>query len=278
MHGSILLHSAKTMKNNNTCPHIVILGAGFGGVYTARRLASLAKIGKIEVTIINQTNYFLFTPLLHEVATGGLSPLSAAEPLREVFRNSGVELVQASVEMVNLEKKTVQTSTCIIEYDYLVIATGAKTNFYDMPSAEEHGLTLKDLSDAARIRNRIIDVFERAARLSDSDERRRLLSFAVVGGGATGVEVSGELADFIFGTMSAYYGKSGLSPRTEASVTLIHRGRELLEQFHPKLRKLAKIVLEKHGIRVLLEKTVSIVEDQSIELADGMKIDSSTTI
>ena len=123
-------------------PHIVILGAGFGGVYLAKSLAPQVKAEQIDVTIINRTNYFLFTPLLHEVATGSLSASSVAEPLREVFAGTGVHVIQGDVISIDPKLKTVTTSVGVTEYDYLVIATGADTNYYGISGAEKFALPL----------------------------------------------------------------------------------------------------------------------------------------
>src|SRR4051812_49057747 len=116
-------------------PHVVIVGTGFGGVYTARHLKPLINSGKIDVTIINPNNYFLFTPLLHEVATGGLTPTSVVEPIREIFRRSNVRFIQDTVLSVDSQKRTVTTSKNTIFYDFLVISSGAETNYYGVPGA-----------------------------------------------------------------------------------------------------------------------------------------------
>ena len=172
-------------------PHVVVLGAGFGGTYVTKKLAKYVKKGLIDVTIVNKTNYFLFTPLLHEVATGSLSPTSVAEPLREVFSGTGVELCQGTVQSIDLGEHRVHISSSngsrhTLPYDYLVISTGAKTNYYGISGAEKYTLPLKDLSDAVRIRTHVIDCFEEAIMCEDPVERARLLSFVVVGVGVIG--------------------------------------------------------------------------------------------
>lgn len=270
-------------------PRIVILGAGFGGMYVAKRLARLSKKGLIELTIINRTNYFLFTPLLHEVATGGLSPRSVAEPLREVFAGKGVRIVQGTGSLVNANSRRVTVHNdrdrLEIPYDYLVIATGAETNYYNIAGADSFSFPLKSLADASRIRTRIIDSFEHAILARDSAERKELLSFVVVGGGATGVELAAELAEFISGMIDRYFYNTKCAPdepghcrREEASITLIHAGHELLEMFSPSLRRAAAVRLAKNGIDLKLGRTVTAVTKDDLTLSDGSKVIASTVI
>jgi len=270
-------------------PRIVILGAGFGGMYVAKRLASLAKRGLIDLTIVNKTNYFLFTPLLHEVATGGLSPRSVAEPLREIFRKSGAHIAQGSIKSINAAQRKVTidngSSTCVIPYDYLVVATGAETNYYNIPGADKFTLPLKSLYDAAIIRSQIIDSFEKAIMVATPYERKKLLSFVVVGGGATGVEVTAELADFTLAMAKRYYQNTHCEPEEsghcrpeETTITLIHMGKELLEMFAPSLRKAAEERLTKSGVILKLSSTVSEVTAEGIKLTDGSMIPTTTVI
>ncbi|MEK7646384.1 MAG: NAD(P)/FAD-dependent oxidoreductase [Patescibacteria group bacterium] len=276
-------------------PHIVILGAGFGGVYVARKLARAVKKGTVDVTIINRTNYFLFTPLLHEVATGGLSPRSVAEPLREVFAGTGIRVIQADIEKIDTTARTASLkghiNTCSISYDRLIIATGAETNYYGIPGAEMHTMALKNLQDAYLIRNKVIDLFEQAVLERDTLKRRELLAFTVVGGGATGVEVAAELKEFIDGMVRRYYRDTegqdvdGSRPDDtkqchpeEPSMTLVHGGKELLEQFSPGLRKAASERLQKNGITIKSGSTVATVTKSGITLADGSSVPSSLIV
>ena len=271
-------------------PHIVILGAGFGGTYLAKKLLPHVKKGRIDVTIVNRTNYFLFTPLLHEVATGSLSPTSVAEPLREIFHGTGVRIAQGTVESIDRTGKVVKLSghsrECIIPYDYLVIATGAETNYYGIPGAEKFAYPLKDLRDAARIRSRVIDAFEQAMLTADATERAALLSFVVVGGGATGVETAAELADLIQGMVRRYYSHTkDCDPADsrhykpeEPRVVLIHTGPQVLQMFKPSLRAAAEKRLRESGVMLQLESTVTEVTNVGIKLSSGMMIPSHTII
>ncbi|MDE1975310.1 MAG: NAD(P)/FAD-dependent oxidoreductase [Patescibacteria group bacterium] len=260
-------------------PHIVIMGAGFGGTYTAKKLARMVRRGKADLTIVNKTNYFLFTPLLHEVATGSLSPRSVAEPLREIFRGTNVRIVQGDVVSIDRSARTVKVNggptgeKCELKYDYLVIAAGAETNYYGIPGAKEYAMPLKSLADAVMVRSRIIDSFERAVIEQDEAKRRTLLSFAVVGGGPTGVETAAELAEFARQMAERYYGRAHCRPENprrcepeEASVSIIHMGKELLEQFSHPLRQAAENRLRKDGVTLELGTAVTAVSPAGLSV------------
>ena len=278
-------------------PHIVILGAGFGGMYVARHLKHLAKKGDIDLTIVNETNYFLFTPLLHEVATGSLSPASVAEPIREIFAHSGVRVVQGTVDAIDRGTKTVHILGGInseethhrpshdIRYDFLVIATGATTNYYNIPGADIFTYPLKTLSDAAAIRDRIIDSFEEAVLCDDPALRASLLSFAIVGGGATGVETAAEVADFVDGIVRRYYNDTDCRPGDptlcspeEPTVSLIHTGPELLQMFAPSLRAAADERLRQRKVVMHLGSTVTEVSPHGLKLSNNTTVPASTVI
>lgn len=258
-------------------PHIVILGAGFGGVYVTKKLLKAVRAGSIDVTIVNRTNYFLFTPLLHEVATGALSPTCVAEPLREVFNGTKVRVMQGNVDAINTTNKTVTVSGNPIVYDSLVIATGAETNYYGIAGAQENTLPLKNLYDAARIRSVIIDRFEKAATTKDKSEKESLLSFAVVGGGATGVEMAAELAEFVAGISERYYSIHDCTPEI-AKISIVDTGPELLQMFAPSLRKAAETRLIKAGVAVYHNSAVTSVTPEGLTLANSTTIPAKTVI
>src|SRR3989338_3354479 len=172
---------------------IVILGAGFGGVYTALNLLKKIRYDDpVEVILISKTNYFLFAPMLHEVATGGLNRSNIVEPIRTMLER-GDTFTRATVESIDFTRQVVETGVGDLSYDVLVLALGSVTNFYDVPGAAEYSLTLKTLEDASRIHNRVLQAMECAARTEDTKECQRLLRWAIVGGGPTGVELAGEL-------------------------------------------------------------------------------------
>lgn len=258
-----------------TKPHIVIVGGGFGGVYTARYLERLVRRGEAEVTLINRTNYFLFTPLLHEVATGALSPNSVIEPIREILRGKEVRFLQAEVRGVDVAKKIVKTSVGPLPYDYLVIGSGATTNYYGIPGAEKYSLTLKDLGDAMKIRTAIIKVCEKASHTVDLEERRRLLSVVIVGGGATGVELASELIEFMRTTVCSYYRHAHFDPE-DMKITLVASSPELLSIFPPEIRKIALEELQKKGVTVKLGLNVTEVTNHEVRFAKTLAPDSSS--
>ncbi len=278
-------------------PHILILGAGFGGVYVARELKSLVAREEVDVTIVNDTNYFLFTPLLHEVATGSLAPRSVAEPLREIFVGTRVKLCQGNVLSIDRARRIVTVQGYVnsaeihhkvkheLHYDFLVIATGATTNYYHIPGADIHTYPLKSLADAVEIRRRVIDSFEEAVMCEDPLTRSHLLSFVVVGGGPTGVEVAAELAEFVKGMVHRYYydtryriDEPGSCAPEEPTITLIHAGPELLQQFSPSLRTAALERLKKLGVMLHIGTAVTSVSPRGIELSNSSTVFASTVI
>lgn len=245
---------------------IVIVGNGFGGVYTAKHLHSLVERGLAEITIIGRANHFLFTPLLHEVATGGLSPTSVVEPLHEVFRHSNIRCLEMEVGKVDLTEQAV-IGACRgtperIPYDYLVIASGAETNSYGIKGVAEHAYTLKTLADAVAIRNRIIQAVEEASATTDAMKRKQLLSFAVVGAGPTGVEIVSEMIEFLEELVGDYYSKN-LS-LADISVSLISAGPDIVAQFVPTLRKRALDILTAKKVKVLLNMAVCEVDEHGV--------------
>jgi len=265
-------------------PHILILGAGFGGMYTARQFKHLVKRGEVDVTIVNETNYFLFTPLLHEVATGSLGPQSVSEPLREIFAGSGIKMCQGTVISIDRKNRKVIVLGDVngddihhrvkheISYDFLVISTGATTNYYNIPGADIHTYPLKTLYDAVMIRRRVIDSFEEASMCDDPLIRAQLLSFVVVGGGPTGIEIVSELSELVRGMIKRYYNDF------ESTITLVNSGPELLQQFSPKLRKAAYDRLVKDGVKISLGSSVTSVSPRGIELSNNTTVFSSTVI
>lgn len=262
----------------STKPHIVIVGAGFGGLYTAKHLIPFVKKNEIDITIINKTNYFLFTPLLHEVATGGLHPTSVSESLREIFKKTGVTIYQDTVLSIDTSKKIVLAENSEIPYDYVVLATGAETNYYNIPGAKENSLGLKNLKEAMDIRQSIIDSFEKATLTKDEDERKKLLSFAVVGGGATGVETVAEIAEFANEIKNRYYKGQKKYRVKDISISLINTGPEILKPFHPKIQKAARKRLEKMNVTLLLNKTVSSLSPGVIHFSDESALSANTIV
>ncbi|AIF53470.1 NAD(P)/FAD-dependent oxidoreductase [Pelosinus sp. UFO1] len=183
-------------------PHVIIVGAGFGGIRTAR---ALAKSG-VKITLIDKYNYHLFQPLLYQVATAGLSIDDIAYPVRAIFREQkNVDFRLAEVIGVDFENKVVTMNTGTICYDFLVVAVGGMTNYFGMASLEKYSFGMKTIDEAVTIRNHVLRMFELAAHEQDGDKRRALLTFVIVGGGPTGVESAGALSELIYHVMIKEY-------------------------------------------------------------------------
>ena len=251
---------------------IVILGGGFAGVYTLKYLHKFFHNKKeIKLVLVNKKNYFLFTPLLHEFATGSVSLENLVEPIREIIRCCDYELIRGEVKKIDLENKIVELNESKIDYDYLIIALGSKTAFYNIPGAEENSFTLKSLDDAIRLRNHFIHMFELAAKSQDEG----ILTFILVGGGATGVELAAEMSDYFYKTFSKIYPKEVID---KVKIILIEKGNELIPQFSYKLRKIAFEVLKKKKIEIILGKGVKKVGKDFIILDDEKIIKTKTVI
>lgn len=257
------------MLNNNTSgekPRIVIIGAGFGGMYAYKKLQS--KLGsRVSYTIINNTDHFLFTPLLHEVATGLLEGHHIVEPVRKLIDQKNTTFVIDTLISVDTTKEVVLTKESEIPYDFLVIATGALPQYWGIPGAEEYTIPLKSLEDAFRIRDRVIESFKKALYAGTPEERKSYLSFIVIGGGATGVELIAEVADMCFNTFLTYY-KSDIK-KEEIIVALVSATDELVPTFEPNVRTIARSVLEKKGILIYTSTFVISIDDEGITLKDG---------
>ncbi|HEY3313078.1 MAG TPA: NAD(P)/FAD-dependent oxidoreductase [Anaerolineales bacterium] len=251
---------------------IVIIGAGFGGLRAAQKLA-----GKdAHVTLVDRRNYHLFQPLLYQVATAGLSPDEIAYPLRAIFRKQkNLEFLLAEVTGVDLPGKRVLTERGPLAYDALIIAAGAAVNFFGNPSLTQNALTLKDVGDAVRLRNHVLSMFELATREPDGEKRRALLTFVVVGGGPTGVESAGAFVELIRLVLRRDY--PGLN-MDNVRVVLLEAADNLLAGFPPKLQRNALKVLAAKHVEVKLGAKVDGYDGEKITLANGSSIASQTLL
>lgn len=265
--------------SDNSHTRIVILGAGFGGVYTLKHLHKLFHGNpNVELTIVNRNNYFLFTPLLHEVATGGLWPEDIVESLRRLFPCCPIRVTVGEVEKIFLKQKKVRVRDGRereLSYDYLVIALGSHTIFFGIPGAEEHSINLKTLEDAVDMKNYVIRLFEEATHTEDDEEKRQLLRFVVVGGGPTGVELAAELSGLVYGTFRKLYSPDLVR---HAEIILLQRGGELLPQFPEAVRKRSFRVLRQKGVDVRLNTAVTKVAEDSVEVAGKEPIPTKTVL
>src|SRR5438105_9720196 len=173
-------------------PHIIIVGAGFGGLEAAKKLAC----EDMSVTMVDRTNYHLFQPLLYQVATAALSPADIAAPVRAVLSKcKNVEVMLAEVQSIDVNPKKVKMIDGELTYDYLIVATGARHSYFGHPEWEKLAPGLKSLEDAVEIRRRILMAFEYAEKISDEETRKAAMTFVIVGGGPTGVEMAGAIAE-----------------------------------------------------------------------------------
>ncbi len=253
-------------------PHVVIVGAGFGGLAASRALRHV----DVDVTIVDRNNYHLFQPLLYQVASGLLDPSAIASPVRTIVRRSpNVDVLRAEVTSVDVAKQQVKTSTGTLDYDYLIIATGSVTDYFGNQDARMHSTGLKDLSEALALRSRLLGCFERASLTTDSAARRRLLTFAVVGAGPTGVEYSGAVAELIKHVLPKDYRRIDFA---EVSVVLIEAGERVLATFAPRLSRLATRSLERKGVRFILGESVRAVDDHGLVLDGGERIETTNVV
>ena len=253
---------------------IVILGAGFGGVYTCKYLLNKLKNKNIDIILVNKSNYFTFTPMLHEVATGGLDSHSSIEPIREIFKANNFKFLRDEVKEINFNEKKVILKSKFINYDYLVIAIGAKTNFYNIKGAEKNSITLKSLDDAAKIRKKIITSVEESVKAEDKNKIKELLTFVIAGAGPTGVELAAEIHEFIDQNLKNNY----KIDRNLINIILIQKGPKIMHQLDDSCIKLTQYRLEKKNIQILLNSTVTEVSEDFILINNKDKIITSTII
>ena len=259
-------------KPNGNPPRVVIVGAGFAGLWAARALARRS----VDVLLLDRNNYHLFLPLLYQVAAAELEAEDIASPVRSILRGlPNVEFILSEVRRINPDAREVETDAGRIPFDYLVLAAGSTSHFFGIPGAPEHSFPLKTLAEGVGLRNRILRSFERAARESDLNRRAAALTFVIVGGGATGVEFSGALAELIHGPLRKDF--PSLDFR-EARVLVIEAKDGLLSGMPETLRRYALKRLTRKGIDVRLGTTVRLVAENGVHLEDGTFIPSETTV
>lgn len=252
-------------------PRVVIVGAGFGGLRCAEALRHAA----VAITLIDRTNYHLFQPLLYQVATAALSPGDIATPIRQIFRNSpSIRLLLGTVTGVDTRRQIVATKAGEISYDYLVLATGATHSYFGKEEWAPFAPGLKRVEDALEIRRRILTAFERAEATSNEEERKCLLTFLIVGGGPTGVELAGSIAEL------ARYGLENefraFDP-SKARVVLVQASRRLLPSFPEGLAVIAQRALEDLGVEVHLGGRVDQIDEMGVAI-NGNRIEARTVL
>src|SRR4051812_43894181 len=248
-------------------PKGVIVGGGVGGVQCAKALIGSA----YDVVLVDERNFHLFTPLLYQVASCLLAPAEIATPLRTLFRRApNVRYRQGTVVDVDrVEKKIGLADDTVLVYDVLVLATGSTTNFYGKADVEQHALGLKDLGEALRLRNHVLTCLERAVIEPEDDDRRRHLTFCVVGGGPTGVEYAGALAELMRLVLPREYPELD---RRDVRIVLVEGTDRVLPAFTPRLSAYAQQALERLGVEGRCTSLVASADDRSVTLADGTHI------
>jgi len=252
-------------------PRVVIIGAGFGGLSAAKRLAK----SSCRITLIDRHNYHLFQPLLYQVATAGLSPADIASPIRGIVRRyQNVNVILAEVSGIDVDRREVIAEGHHVPFDTLIVATGAQHAYFGHDDWAGHAPGLKTIDDATCLRRRILLAFEKAETESDSVERRRLLNFVIVGGGPTGVEMAGAVAELAKRALASDF--RAIDPR-QARIVLLQAAPRLLTAFNPSLSEAAKRSLEELGVEVRLEATVTAADCGGVSLASD-RIEARTII
>jgi NADH:ubiquinone reductase (H+-translocating) len=259
---------------------VVVLGGGFGGMYTALHLERLAAKGApVEVSLINRENYLVFQPMLAEVIAGDVGILDTVSPLRQLL--PGTQLFVREIEGVDMDRRVVRLGAGLtpqtheLAFDHLVVALGNVTNFRGIPGLPEHSLPFKTLADSVRIRNHVINVLEQASVVTDTDVRRTMLTLVVAGGGFSGTEVAAALNDFVRNAVRHYH---SIQPE-EVRIVLVHSGKNVLErELTPRLARYATKALADQGIELLLGQRLVAASPHSAVLSDGRRIATRTLI
>src|SRR5216684_6210992 len=252
-------------------PHIVVVGAGFGGLSAAHSLAGAAA----DITVIDRRNYHLFQPLLYQVATAGLSPAQIASPIRAILRKAAnVRVMLGKVSGVDKRRRTVTVEEREIPYDYLVLATGARHSYFGRNEWEGAAPGLKKIDDATDIRRRILTAFENAEAAETHEARRRFLTFVVIGGGPTGVEMAGAIAELA--RVALRHDFRNIDPR-EARIVLVEAGPRVLPAFPPALSQAAHKSLERLGVEIRLGTPVTQCDEGGVTIGED-RLEAATII
>src|ERR1700758_4415376 len=244
----------------NSKPRVVIVGSGFGGLEAAKKLACK----DVQVTVIDRTNYHLFQPLLYQVATAALSPADIAAPVRAVFSKcKNIEVMLAEVRSVDVDGKKVRMTDGEVGYDFLILATGARHSYFGHPEWEKLAPGLKSLEDAVEIRRRILMAFEYAERINDEAARKAAMTFVIVGGGPTGVEMAGAIAEIARYTLAKDF--RHIDP-SQARVILVEGESKVLASYPEDLRDSAMKQLTDLGVEVRTGVHATNLSEQGLQV------------
>ena len=265
-------------KQSQNRPKVVILGGGYGGVYAALKLEKAARKGQIDLSLVSRDNFFLHQPLMAEAVSGSIQPPHIVNPIRRLLRSTN--FYKAEVEAIDTENRQVtlqypgHTHYHYLPYDQLLIALGSSTDLSRLPGMAEHAFPFKTLGDAFFLRNHLISVIEMAEIEPDPEEKRELLTFVVVGGGYTGVEVVAEINDFVREAAQSYLHVKS----SEARVVLLHSGDRILPELDEGLANFGHRILERKGIEVWLNSRIVGATAQSAVLNGGTTIPTRTLV
>ncbi|MBI3971526.1 MAG: NAD(P)/FAD-dependent oxidoreductase [Chloroflexi bacterium] len=263
--------TAERVSRPGSLLHVVIVGAGFGGLYAARTLAK----HPVRITVVDRKNYHLFQPLLYQVATAALAPGEVAAPIRSILRKyPNVRVIMAEATAIDLERTCVVLADGALGYDYLMLATGASHSYFGHPEWEPLAPGLKTVEDALEIRRRILSAYEAAEREQDPERRRALLTFVVVGGGPTGVELAGAIAEIARQTLRNDF---RLIDPAETRVVLVAALPRILPPYPEDLSKSAEQQLRALGVEVRTNAMVTNITPDAVHLGDEL-IPAHTTL
>jgi NADH:quinone reductase (non-electrogenic) len=255
--------NAESVERKKT-PRIVIIGGGFGGLYAAKEFMNQP----VSVTLLDRTNHHLFQPLLYQVATAGLSPGDIAQPIRHILKEAeNIEIVMEEVARVDVAQKLVITERKPIPYDYLIVAAGARHSYFGHSEWEQFAPGLKSLEDAIELRRRILKAFEFAEIAEDPDERKKALTFVVVGAGPTGVEMAGAIAELAHRSLADDF--HHVNPR-DARIILVDAAPRVLPAFEAKLSDSARKQLEQLQVEVRTGVIVKDVGPDGVHVGDEL--------
>jgi NADH dehydrogenase len=255
---------------DKTLPHVVIIGAGFGGLWACGHL----KNSPVRITLVDKVNHHLFQPLLYQVALAALSPAEIASPIRGIVKNQkNTSVLLDTVTAIDLKNHLIKTDNQSITYDYLILASGAKNNYFGNDQWEEVAPGLKNLAQALEIRRRVLLAFEKAENLTNKNRRSALMTFVVIGGGATGVEMAGSLAEMCHTSLVRDFRNIHSQ---SAKVILIEGSNRVLSAFPENLSRSAEDQLKHLGVEVKTEAMVADITTNGVSLKDGSFIPAET--
>jgi NADH dehydrogenase len=258
--------------NSGKRPKVVIIGAGFGGLWAARTLANHS----VDVVVIDRNNYHTFLALLYQVAAAELAAEDIAYPVRNIFwKISNIDFILAHAQRIDLQNHQIETDGETVSYDYLILANGSVTSTFGVSGVEEHAYFLKTLEEAVTLKNHIICCFEAATREKNAERKKMLLTFVIVGGGATGVEYAGALAELIHSPLTKDYPGIDFS---ETRIILLEAAQQLVLSMPSAIRDYTAGQLRKMGVDVHLKRAVSAVYPDRVVLKDEDNIETRTVI